>query len=1164
MPALDPISFPLKGTRLIEASAGTGKTYAITNLYIRLLLGDETPVPLSVKEILVLTFTKAATQELKKRIRQRISQARQAFEENHSEDAFFSELLIKITDRDRAVILLSSAMQLMDESSIFTIHSFCNKILREHSFETGTLFNLDLDADRNVLLQQAAEDFYRSDILTMTGMEYQTATKLWPSPDSVALVLNNYLWRPELTLIPGPEDLSEDIRKYQETIEKVKQLWVSDGIEHLLRDAGLKASSKSLKPAYLDPLNHFMQGTSSVQPEWDCWTSEYIGKNVKKGNNFPDHPIFELIDFIHEQSLTLSHRIEANLIHRALVQIRARMEEFKSQQMQLTLDDLLNKVRDALDNSPGLPDTLSILYPAALVDEFQDTDDVQYQIFQKISQAKSNIFYVGDPKQAIYYFRGADVYTYIHAKRQIENDGIYQLGINWRSSRQLIDAINHLFDKEGLFGNEADIPYQPVAASPQCVDNGFLCQGKPAPPVTLFNLETADKYAKTEAISLLCEWTAEQIAELLNSANKKELLVNDNPLTAGQISVLVRDRKEASLVKTALGNRHIQSVYLTQDSVFHGDTADDLSNLLLAVIDPANETKIRAALATPLLQSSISEINALDHDMEIHQSVLSEFADYHNTWASKNIAPMISELIQRRRLNSRWLSRPDGHRQLTNLRHLTEILQQQAGVNPGMQSLVNWFNRQRLENALDSEERQLRMESDQDLVQIVTMHSAKGLEYDVVFVPAACFISTLRKNEHPLFHEAAEGNFHLCVDLAPGKNSNSHRIALTEKRDEDMRLLYVAITRAKLKCFLGMANISRGDNQLVDSALAKILAIPPQTKNSEAVGEYLQSAFCEPLFEVLRLAQSPGLTKVVWSSQQAKLTPPGKTRQMDFSWHTQSYTRLANLLGSADEKDDLPVITLSGYGDDDSDMTPEPDLNLNRFDRFSFPKGARTGIMLHHLLEQLDECRDDAGLTLLCKNRLKRFGLVEAEWIPVLADWIKILLNTPLTSDADFTLSNITAFSAEMEFHFPINESFRLSRLISLLNQHQYLQEKTFSIEKVTGMMTGLIDLIIEYKGQYFLADYKSNHLGDSSIDYKYDALTEAIKHHNYDLQYLIYTLAIHRYLRQQLPDYNYEQHFGGVLYLFLRGMDGEEKSGVYFDKPDIKLITELDSLFGV
>ncbi|MCB1693436.1 MAG: exodeoxyribonuclease V subunit beta [Pseudomonadales bacterium] len=1159
---LDSKSFPISSNRLIEASAGTGKTYTITNLYLRLLLGrdDSLPAPMSVENILVLTFTIAATEELRGRIRRRIVQARNALAQHDGgEDDFLAWLIDTSDSLERDTRLLSAALQLLDEAAIFTIHGFCARVLADNAFETGALFEQNLDADRDELLQTAVLDCYRTDILTLEGYRKEVALALWPSPDVLQAKVKPFLFRHGLTLLPAPADIDGELATLLGDVEIIKTRWLSEGLEAIMRNTGFRANARCL--TWLGNMREWCESASTNPAILEYWTTNYMTSRILKAGKLPVHPVVDLIDELWEKAGVLE-QVRYNLWHLVTRRIKDNLDTQKTRLAQLTLDDLLTRVQAALA-APGAGDrlarSLGERWPVAMIDEFQDTDDVQYDIFHRIHHNNTGhcLVFVGDPKQAIYQFRGADVFTYINAKRAIDVEAdVFSLGTNWRSTPQVIDATNHLFDKPLVFGNDRDIPFAAVDAAPGAGKRRFVDHGKDATPFAIVQLSAdGEPLTKDPARRLTMAWAAEEVVRLLNGARAGEVTIDGEPLGAGQIAFLVRDRHDARAARDALAARNIDSVYVTLESVFLTETADDLKVILQAVAEPTNERLIRAALAVPLMQGTAAEIDALGNDVQAQQRILKEFQEYHDLWARMDIAPMIEALTFRRGIAGKWFGKQRGERQLTNLRHLAELLQERSAIAPGMHRLLKWFTREKLAaETVAAEERQLRLESDRNLVQIVTMHAAKGLEYEIVMIPMAGFSYPPRSGEPSLFHTEVAGRFHTALDFSDDKNHEE--LAYEESVAEDTRLLYVAITRAMYKCYIGIPNL----RDLKKTAIAKLLGLTRYEPDD--VEEQLRHSLPPEAFEIIHASST---TTSRWSGDDRPLDlsrPPPRPIVRD-DWRLHSYTGLSRLVEAATEEAETPVsdIVTPGFGDDDSGATSD---RATRLDRFSFPRGPRAGVALHTLLESLDFTAPVKDQQRLIQNCLDRIGLVanHDRWATVLATWMTDILNAPLPCGCKLSDLGRPDRLDEMEFHFPLECD---NGLLGLVQSGGYLPGAgDISIGDLRGSMTGLIDLVFRHDGKFYVIDYKSNHLGDTELDYAPERLGDAIAHHRYDLQYLIYCVALHRYLASRVTGYVYDEHFGGVMYLFLRGMSPSSPgNGIFQDRPDAGFLDRLDARLG-
>jgi exodeoxyribonuclease V beta subunit len=1158
---LDSHTFPLSGQQLIEASAGTGKTYTISSLYLRLLLGRDSSLtrPLLPSEILVLTFTIAATDELRERIRNRVSLARAMFagDVSNTEDEFIARLISESQDIIADRRLLTASLQTMDEAAIFTIHGFCARVLGEQSFDTGMLFNQSLDGDRDQFLEMAAEDCFRQEIMPLPDSLRSIALKRWPNPSELVKFVKNFVFRHNLQYLPPEQDTGDGLDTLIEDNRRCKALWLEQDISVLIREANFWGGRLTIKQVSVDDPNfieHYCHSDEFDIQRWLPWTSALMEKNSTKKTVVPKHEIFDLIDSIVERQSVLD-TIGSNLCHQVTRSVAHNMATYKSRLGQLTLDDLLVEVHRALHGSQ-LGEVLRSRWPVAMIDEFQDTDDLQFEIFSRIYEHKATtnngLFFIGDPKQAIYNFRGADVYTYINAKQSADNT--YSLSTNWRSTPAMIGAVNHLFDQPDIFDTNGLIPFEPVQHALPNAKKSMTLNGEAFTPMPLFMDQAS---SENEMRENLMAHAAEETVRLLSLAQQGQACIDGKPIEPGQIAFLVRQRKDANAARRALAARNIRSVYVTLESVLLSETADDLKLILEAVIEPTNERALKTALGTRLLRTTVSEISALGEDWSALHDVMEEFQAYHQLWASMEIAPMIEHLVVRRQLAEKWLADQDGERQLTNLRHLTEILQTRSMVAPGMRRLLKWFQREK-QNAesMAVDERQLRLESDSNLVQIVTMHASKGLEYDIVMIPYAGFGKPYA-TPYPMFHlEDQGGNFTPAIDFSNADSSKA--LYKEEDLNESMRLMYVAMTRARYCCYVGIPLIK----DIKSTPIAKLLGF--QSKEAEEIEQELCAALPNDLFTIQPL-NSGAVTRYQPTVTEHLLPGPLAAPRINSQWRMHSYTGLTRLL-KQEEPEHGEVQPRPGFGDDDSQSGSDADLvasAANALSRFTFPRGARVGIVLHDFMEQLDFGADPDTVDAQAKSSLGKMAVddTDGEWRKVLCGWFKDIVTTPMSEQIPFTLADVDRSKRldEMEFHFPVaaTQSFiEELKASNILSQNMRLQ-----VEQLKGMMTGYIDLIVAHGDRYYLIDYKSNDLGPSQTHYSSEELTEAVKHHHYDLQYLIYCVALNRYLTQRVPDYSYASHFGGVFYLFLRGMDGNAGHGVYANRPDEQLIIQLDQL---
>ena len=1145
----------LTGQHLIEASAGTGKTHLLTTLYLRLLLGLGTYnlQTYDVSEILVVTFTIAATKELKNRIRQRIKTTIAAIADGQSNDA---EIMTLLEDRSAEEVgldleRLKQALLSFDEAQIHTIHGFCARVLKDASFSAGTLFDQTLDAHPSEILNSAAQDVFRNLLVQSKPVEQALTLSIWPTPealvDAMAPLLNlrNLRYQPE----PATEAFSDGL---VERMSSVKQQWINANLSQILRDSGLKKTVKAWHR--IDQMRRFCE-TPALTPEselWHIWTASALARAMKKNESPPRHPVFDELEVISE-ALNPHGPMISRIWHTTLDQFRSRVKTRRAEG-RLTVDDLLTVLRDAVTETPDLAIRLNQSYPAILVDEFQDTDHQQYEIFSGIHAAVNPhlLMLIGDPKQSIYRFRGADIFTYLDAKTQ--SNYTHQLDTNWRATPQLIDATNHLFDQPGCFTQDGGIGFFPSFAAKPFNADALTLDGQPAAPFWWIGDDPTFEPRRQQIDNhQLAQLLAQHIAQWLSGLSL--LKIEGRPIEAKQIAVLTRNRSQADLINRALNARGLGAVYLTQDNVLEQNTAKDVVLILEAVMAPANEQKILSALATELLQSTPLELEQFRTSEPEQFKVKTEFERFDRVWKQRGIAACILSLIKERRLAKRWLGQDAGARQLTNLRHLAELLETQSAKLPGRAQLVSWLTQDyQRDEALIDDVRQLRLESDDNLIKIMTLHGSKGLEFDIVCLPFAHFSSTVsnRNSEPSVGHQQnAASIIEPWINIAsdPGLTAIAEREAL----EEDRRLLYVALTRAKYLNVVGLGC----PNHYALSTMSRLLGLTDTDEPIEVLKRLPSNLFrlaFDPFETVANVDRTSAVAEGSW-------LPAQKKPVIEIDWRLHSYTRMIK----SELRETRSEASTPGFTDDDIEP-PDPTIassssaNLEHYVTQIFPRGPHVGIAMHHLMEHLDFKASIVHQQGLLARVSQRLNLDEDSSLH-LNQWLEAIVHHPLTPSG-LKLNDLPREDRvdELEFHFPVHSASNFVETAHALGFLDQIEDAPLHLE---GMMTGSIDLVCRHEGRYYLIDYKTNHLGDSKEDYDELRLEAAMTHHHYDLQYLIYAVALKKLLALREPNFAFHRHFGGVIYLFLRGMTGSNQHGIYFRALTPEIVTQLESALG-
>ncbi|HBU5822380.1 TPA: exodeoxyribonuclease V subunit beta [Klebsiella pneumoniae] len=1163
--SLDPLRLPLIGERLIEASAGTGKTFTIAALYLRLLLGlgGEAAYPraISVEELLVVTFTEAATEELRGRIRSNIHELRIACLRGESDNPLYSALLAEIADKDDAAKTLLLAERQMDEAAVFTIHGFCQRMLSLNAFESGMLFEQQLIEDESRLRYQACADFWRRHCYPLTRDIAAVIHDVWKGPRDLLKSLDRWLQgeAPQLKSPPAPnETLAERHQQIIARIDSLKQQWREQvgEIEGVLENSGLdrRKFNRGNQGKWMEKVNAWAQEeTLSYQlPDaLEKFAQSFLLERTKAGGEPPVHPLFSAVESLLASSLTLTDLVLA----RAMVEIRDAVAREKRRRGELGFDDMLSRLDEALrgDSGETLASAIRQRFPVAMIDEFQDTDPQQYRIFRRIwrRQPETALLLIGDPKQAIYAFRGADIFTYMKARGDVAAH--YTLDTNWRSSPGMVGSVNRLFslsDNPFMFH---EIPFLPVKAAAKNKGLRFTVDAADVPAMNVW-LMPGDTVGSGDYQTFMAQLCATQIRDWLSAGQRGRALLwrgeTSRPVQASDITVLVRNRLEAAQVREALQTLGIPSVYLSnRDSVFETLEAQELLWLLQAVLAPERENTLRSALATSMFGLTALDIENLNQDEQAWDALVEEFSEYRQIWRQHGVMPMLRALMTARHIAENLLATRGGERRLTDILHISELLQEAASQLESEHALVRWLAQHIAEPDSNAASQQMRLESDKHLVQIVTIHKSKGLEYPLVWLP---FIARFRKQDQAFYHDRE--TFAAVLDL--GQDEASLELAEAERLAEDLRLLYVALTRAVWHCSLGVAPLSSrksGNSDFHLSALGRLLQAG---EAMDAAGLAARLAdFCHGDIAL----QIPGeLDLTPWQAPAAtipRLSARELQRRIADDWRVTSYSGLQQH-GFSGGQDLLPRLDVDAAGV--GEVVEEPQLTPHQF-----PRGAAPGTFLHSLFEELDFTQPVPEGWMAEKLQLSGF---DAQWAPVLIDWLGGVLKTRLPGP-DIALNQLAARDkqVEMAFYLPIAQLLTAERLDALIRQYDPLSADTppLDFRQVRGMLKGFIDLVFRHEGRYYLLDYKSNWLGEDREAYTRPAMEQAMRAHRYDLQYQLYSLALHRYLRHRLADYDYDRHFGGVIYLFLRGMDGQEGGqGIFTTRPVRPLIDGLDQLF--
>jgi exodeoxyribonuclease V beta subunit len=1280
----DPWKLQLGGPILIEASAGTGKTYTLTTLYIRLLV-EENLLP---SEILVVTYTHAATAELRERVRGRIREAIAAGEApSEDRDPELRKLALAAreqSEKSGRPDPLRRALQEFDEAAIFTIHGFCQRTLQENAFESGVAFDAELVEKSDEIERTLAHDLWArilegEDPGFVEWLRLGAGKRWYFEPDALARNLLSKLGADEeMPVLPvrtghtdgsvaaGEGDLAATRREAEEVWIRWARAWC-DRREIvstlLLGENDLNKSSykpKTIESTWLPQMDAWAahisesghaESMNAVElPKW--WknlTPEVLAKRLKKNGRAVEDDFFLVCGEVESciESLDGRRRARAlSLRQRFVEEARKEARRRREERHMLFFDDLLSELRAALRPPDGdrLAEQLRTRYRFALIDEFQDTDAVQYEIFRRVWHVESGdasrrgLILIGDPKQAIYSFRGADVFTYLAAHEDTEGE-THGLGVNWRSNSGLIAAVNSLFGRPEKAFDLAAIEFNPVSAREH--DDPVL--SVPSRSEVGFRVLMADRRAAGEFLGEtvanelplrvgrtdIMRAFARDVADLLDAGAE----IDGRPIGPSDIAVLCRRNSELARARRALEALGIPCVDRGDADVFESREAWELASIMRAMLRSGDPGILRGALSTGAQGFDANAILDLTEDAPELASFGERFAEYGRIWSQSGFGRAFAAWRRHEGVTERLLGFQDGERRLTNWLHLAELLQRiETDRSASRLGLIAWLERAietpAVRSEVGSEASLLRLERDDQAVSLVTLHRSKGLEYEIVYLPSlwedpASRAPTAESAEdeskaRPPIRYFDEHSRLRTLDLGgPDYPAHAER-AERETLSEQLRLLYVGLTRAKRQCVVVWGAIGRAYSK---TPLAWLLHAPEcqaegkdRASSPAALKKWTDDEWRNAWQAVSDKAGEGAISvetvnleaRKRWQAPQVDRAPLAFGAPCRILGHpvvTTSFSALVRNGHPSAEPLSGPLVTgrdrdanvSSGEsggesggergGDrggerrgEPSEIDETPDLAAAMHE---FPRGAEAGTLLHEVLEQIDfSAYGEAELRDLATQTLERNGL-EPDHADQIIHVVESVARTPLPSESGFIrLADVARGQLRPEIEFTLaapgrsrDESFApatLSTILSTAPEGSPLQCYAERVSRMgwrelDGYLRGFIDAVFFDGQRYFLIDYKSNHLGSQQADYRPDELLQPMIEHDYVLQYLIYAIALDRHLAQRLVGYEYDVHFGGVYYLFLRGLAPSHESGcgVFFDRPSAELIHRASALLG-
>ncbi|WP_229792336.1 UvrD-helicase domain-containing protein [Cognatilysobacter bugurensis] len=1172
------------GRSLIEASAGTGKTWTISVLYLRLLLEGDTP--LAASRVAVTTFTDAAAQELRERLRRRLAWAERRAcamleqselpdEDGGSDDAWLRARWHEPNpSRVRGDLnRLRLAQVELDLAPISTLHGFCRRVLADYPFECGSAFLPAEMACARTLHDELVQDLWRE--LVQSPGALDDGAQAWVEAGRGAL--SRALAQ---ALAPGVSIRALDAATLQELQHGDNAALLRD----FCADVGWFARSNAALIRVLHALADGIDARCAVELPKDARRHLFdeLHKQIKPARYDAAlaHPAISLAQRAVRLLPHAAAPMKAEALRRFTAQLRERREHRLREHGLLTFDAQIERVHAALrgPDADGFAARLFEAWPVMLVDEFQDTDTQQFAILDRIYRdeigaPRGRLVMIGDPKQAIYRFRGGDIHAYLAAREGA--DTLLHLDVNQRSSRALVTAFNEWHALAGTaLGQDGrlGIRVEPVHAAGRADAQPLVEDGGPCTRPLVFHVQSDCPSTRDERRTQALRACANQIAGMLDAGRHR---IGDDPLQPGDIAVLLPRHGDIVQLRALLLERRVPCVGTSRDSVFSTPIARDLLIFLHGIAHAGDDAAVRAALATRLGGHTWDALQRLREDPLAWQPIAQRFVQWRARWQAGGVLAAVRDVIAD--CGPRLVAGGDGERVLTDLRHLAELLQETSLRVDGVQALLAWFAAQRdaePEATEAAEEQQLRIESDARRVRLMTLHASKGLEFPIVFLPLM-WDHTGREPTLPVVHDAESGT--RVLDLGGEHFDDAMRQACVEDQDERFRVLYVALTRAKHACHVYVLPVDRNDG------VSKSPPADPHRSALDAMVERLQAQLA-PGGSVEDVAHAIEW-RIGWPWPVVRCRDENETRplrakavvepaaarpQAKHSFSTLTRVRL-DAVEEAAASDEAHLSVEPDSVDDAMPSAADEDAHPELL-ALGHVRGADFGNALHAIFEHRR-----VGEPVTSQLDLVRSSLLEAgvrvrdasidELVRPLAARVQATLDAALlpATRPGLTLGALpaAAIRAEMEFHYAIDDvAVRALRAACAAHGEPDLVPM-LATPRLNGLMTGKIDLVFEHGGRFHVLDYKGNHLGDRISDYAPAALRAAMDAHHYRFQALLYTVAVDRYLRGRLARYDRAMHLGEAIYVFVRAAGLAPGAGMWTQRFDDALLAAVDRVLG-
>ncbi|WP_343188994.1 exodeoxyribonuclease V subunit beta [Buchnera aphidicola (Chaitoregma tattakana)] len=1151
MKKLDLLTLDFTQNYLIESSAGTGKTFSIIILYLRLMLNINIKnyymKNLSAKKILILTFTNYTKKDIYIKIKLVISQLKKDCIKKTSNNDIYKKIIKNTTCPNSLYKKLSKLEKKIDKFNIMTIHQFCNTIIEENKLYFNIPFNKKIVKDENKMLLCAIQKFWRKNFYPLQIEVVSIIYNIWKTPENIFKEIK-HLFKNNIQVKFNKKFEKSTILSFHFSLIKeiiiFKKIWKSNKnifkriIIHLKKE----------KKGYIRILNY----SNKV----DIWSKKktknyYIPneiekiiklKSIKKYVNTEKKTLFffKYIKLFYKKKFS----IKEFLIYKIYNKIHNLINIDKKKTSKISFDDLVKEVEKKLRKNKKFLVLIKKKYPVAIIDEFQDTDICQQKIFTKIYNTNKNrniMILLADPKQCIYSFRGSNILLYNRIKKKIKKH--YFLDINWRSSPNLVKSINKIFSQIKYPFATKKIIFKKIKYTKKnnnirlTIKNSIKKNFK-----IIFYKKSVMNFE--EYFLWSSKQCAKQISNMLYLGNTKQAQIKyhkkNNFVKKEDIVILVKNKLEFFYIKKALKKYKIESYYQSEKTnIYKTEETREILLLLQAISEITNKQNLINANSTRIISSSINEIYMIQNNKNKFFHEIKKFKKYKQILEKYGILNLIKYVIKNNIIEKKCFKKEKYEKLIKRYFYISKCLEKKLYEIKEIYLLIQWLE-EKINQKKFVKKKYFNKNEKYEGIKVTTIHKSKGLEYPIVIIP---FIMHFKKENYTSYYDT-----NTLTRILNLKNKKTNDI-IKENFLESIRLLYVSLTRAIVHCTIIIAAIKKNNK------------FEKTTVHKSGIGYILQKKKCINFINFKKILNKLKKTKLFQITNNIKKIQEYKCitektyknykkkfKEKKYKKHNiNSFTKIIEDIEKIKKKYKINNV----FSKKTTLKSKSKILNT-----YNFPQGKNSGRMLHKILKEF--IKKKRKKTIFIKQELKRYNF-NIKYYKFIYSWMNNIIRSKINK-IGIRLSKIkrNEFIQDMKFDIFIKEKMhkKIQDIFSSKEKHK--------IKIYPGILTGVIDIVFLWKNKYYFIDFKFNHLGNKIKNYTKENIKNYIIKMNYDIQYKIYLLGIHKYLKTNIQNYSSKKHFGGIFYLFLRAFknkNNSKKYGKFFISPKENIIKHIENI---